>query len=115
MAVWIKGDISLNKPLVFEHPTKDVVISGKLTSDFDISFIVRNLVVFGEIVTTKDVALNTAADFFKFGFIKGKEVSVVSDANTYLGANDEAIEKIRALGIDLTRTPGGGLSVRIPN
>jgi len=32
----------------------------------------------------------------------------------YNGLNDLAIEKIRALGIDLTSTSNGGLTVRIP-
>ncbi len=113
MNVWVTGDITLTQPLAFENQAKNVVIFGKLTSDFDISFKINNLVIFGEIITPKNITLNTKANFFNFGSIKGGNVSILSDDSIYNGLNDLAIEKIRVLGIDLTRS-NGGLTVRIP-
>ena len=113
MTAWISEDITLTTPLVFDREDKNVVILGELTSDSDISIKVKNLVVFGKIITEKDISIRTAADFFNSGSIKGDNVSVVS-ASIYNGLNDLAIEKIRALGIDLTRSDSGDLSVTIP-
>ncbi len=109
MTIWIREDIRLTAPLAFEDQAKNVVVLGKLTSDFDVSFKVKNLIVFGGIVSTKNVTLNTTADFFNSGSINGYNVRIVSDANIYNGLDDRAIEKIRALGIDL------GLTPRIPD
>ena len=114
MNVWMTGDIALTEPLIFEDQAKNVVISGNLTSSFDISFKVNNLVIFGGINTTKNINIKTKANFFNSGTIRGDNLNVESEDSIYNGLNDLAIEKIRDLGIDLTRTSNGDLTVRIP-
>jgi hypothetical protein len=113
MNVWIIGDTTLTQPLAFDNQAKNVVVLGKLTSNFDVSFKVNNLVIFGQIITTKNITINTKANFFNSGTIKGYNISILSDDSIYNCLDDLAIEKIRALGIDLTRSYDG-LTVHIP-
>lgn len=113
MIIWITGDITLTKPLAFEQD-KNVIIVGTISSNSDISFKVNNLVVFGKIISTKNINIKTKEDFFNSGSIKAdNNISILSGDSIYNGLNDLAIEKIRALGVDLSKTPGGGLTVRI--
>lgn len=113
MTVWIVNDMNLTAPLNFQDEAKDVVILGKITSDSDVSFKVKNLVIFGEILTSKNITLNTTVDLFNVGKVKGDEVNVKGQ-NIVYGVDDGVIERIRALGIDLYRRPDGGLSIRPP-
>jgi len=114
MATWVKGTIRLTEPLLFEHPEKNVVILGDLSSDHDIVFKVKNLVVFGTLSTSKHVLIQTSKDFFNSGKILAKNgVDIVAD-HAYNRLNEEAIERIRALGIELTQTPSGLLNVVAP-
>lgn len=115
MTVWIKGIINLNETLNFVAQDKNVVVLGRLTSEHDVSFNVKNLIIFGGIETTKDISCKTSVDFFNSGAIRGHKLTVLSKRDIYNGLNDQAIEKIRALGIDLIRTPNGGLRVNIPD
>jgi hypothetical protein len=100
--VFIRGDTRLTMPLVFENQTKNVVVLGSLTSDFDISFKVKNLIVLGGIFSAKSVFVNTAADFFISGLIDGGSVFIMTVGCGYYDLNELVMEKIRALGIDLT-------------
>jgi|GEM_PF-6695686 len=113
MTTWITGDISLTQPLIFDHPTKNVVILGKLSSEYDITFKVQNLVVFGELNTTKDISIKAEKDFFNSGSISGNNVKIVADGSIYNSLNEVAIERIRALGVDITQTLSGRLGVRV--
>jgi hypothetical protein len=110
--VFIRGDIRLETPLVYEDQAKNVVVLGNLTSDFDISFKVKNLIVFGEIFSARNVFVNTAADFFISGLIGGCSVFVMTAGYSYYDFNDLVIEKLRVLGIHFTRQSHEALRIQ---
>ena len=111
MNVWFLENINLTGPLVYDNQDKNVIILGKIHSDSDISFRVKNLVILGEIITTKSLTVNAKADILNYGYglIRGETVNIVSAGNlsNNSGITDTLIEKIRALGIHVMRTSRG--------
>ena len=112
MNVWLTGNINSTGPLVYNYPDKNVIILGKIHSISDISFKVNNLVLLGEIITTESITLDTKADIFNAGSIFAGKLDVVSAGSAYFGISEQ-IEKIRALGINITRTSSDSLAVRL--
>lgn len=112
--VLIQGNITLTEQFSFVHEDDNVVVVGKLHSNSDITLKVKNLIVIGEITSTQNITINTKQDFFNNGLIEGANGFINSENNIYNGLGDLAIEKIRALGIDLSRNPNGGFTVSVP-
>lgn len=110
--VWITDNLSLTEPYVFDDQTKNVVVTGKITSTSDITFKVNNLIVFGGIETTEKLTLVAKENIYNTGLIKGKSANFQSDT-IFNGLSDQAIETINALGVYLVKNSDGMLRVRL--
>ncbi|MES2122495.1 MAG: hypothetical protein V4492_06930 [Chlamydiota bacterium] len=109
---WMRGEIKLDKPFVFDNKDKTVVVLGNVSSDFEMTFKVNNLVVFGVIKCEKDLSIEATNGCYIAGSLTiAGDMKVKADCY-HNGVSDRALEKIRALGIDLKRLPTGGFSVR---
>ena len=109
---WMRGEIKLDQPFLFDNKDANVVVLGNVSSDFQITFKVNNLVVFGTLKCRQDLSIEAASGYYKIGnaFVGG-DSSVKADYYAE-DLDDLAFERIRAMGIDLKRLPTGGFSLR---
>ncbi|GAB5411847.1 MAG: hypothetical protein ChlgKO_09610 [Chlamydiales bacterium] len=116
MTVWINGKINLTEPLEFIKLDKNVVICGEITSKFDITFKVNNLIVFGKVISEGNILLTSEGDLFTQGTIHaGKNVRLHSKEYLYHGLSEKSIEKIRLLGINIIYNPTGQHVIHFPD
>lgn len=115
MNIWLHGDFAFKEPTVLNTEAKNLIIVGSLSSNEDIALSVNNLVVLGKIISTKGITIKTKQSFFNVGHIQAVgDINISSQDSIFQGPSDKAIEKIRALGVDLSKNPSGGLTVLVP-
>jgi len=97
-----KIDETYEEPFILQNESANVIISGTWKSDFPISIRVNTLVVLGGIIAPK-LTIYTKSGFFKSGsaeWPKGN-AHVCSLGGIFLELDNEALEKIKALGVSL--------------
>lgn len=113
--IWINGDFQLQQSFSCIESDKTVVVFGKITTDYDVAFKVNNLIMIGDFIMKNNLTIVVENGFFQAANIQCDGKMIVRGKLWHKGINDEAVEKIRALGIDIVRTPDDHLYIRIPS
>ncbi len=108
--VWF-GDITFTEPFVFEDEEKNVIVAGKIQSEFDITFKVNNFVILAGLISSNNFKAHSKGEFVFFsGSIIGKESKCYSEKRMFVCGKEKseaAVQIIRELGIELQKKPEG--------
>jgi len=107
--LWI-GNLSLTAPLTIDEPTKNLVIAGRIASSFDITIKVKNLILIGDIICLGKLNIDLVEDHYFHGNILAM---LYVERGSSKAPINESIEKIRALGLTIQRSPTDATTAKI--